>query len=640
MWYSCMVVGRISCFAAALACVGAASLHAESVSPASPFTRIYDVPEEKVAALSEKALLKPSGWLAIKENDTTHRFKGCAVFMNDKIVAVLGKDTPDVDLYSRQGRGVKLCGRLRPVGSDGAGLKRTSLAVKKNTADSVSLEVALQSAGGKVCGVTYTLRVGGAFIKTSVTAGVARLRVRAPCRFAVMPDFFGDDIVVDAAGIKNSVGRADLPSENFLMHMMHGGDAILMTVSESRDNDISIALSKSAPRRIESSDISYGKKRRVWVAILADKGIWHERTVSSKDVGKVLKLDWQMPFAALWRVDWSTADKINDSWQMLLQAPGGKYVMQGWFGQDPSSGQRFGPEFGPRDWNKPGRKRWNPVLGGFSYPCWIDKDRRGYLQPLKNRRYVERGKVCNFAGPAIVYPLDRVKAAPFRTPIEKLTVVDLVRMTLGVGPCKYILDLEGQKRNSKGVATCHARDIITSIYRRGAQLKNGPAIEKNLVEAVAFISNVRERIDKYMAFGRETRTYLLQQKRLGPKHAEFLDELLSITKRLDQFYQSRKANIRTPQYAAQAANDFRRDLLKYTGPDASRKCDAQMKIFTGIGGSQDGLVASLRMIVKILRQRSGLAMAVNPELKDIASEIRTRTHKILRNPTAYEAPEH
>lgn len=640
-----MRLSRKICFVVAVlvpACVGAASLHADSVSPASPFTRIYDVPAEKVAALSDKdkTLLKPGGWRAIEEDDTTHRFKGCAVFMNDKIVAVLGKDSPGVDLYSRQGQGVKLCGRLQPVDSDGAGLKRTSLAVKKNTADSVSLAVALKSAGGKVRGVTYTLRVGGAFIKTSATAGVARLRVRAPCRFAVMPDFFGDDIVVDAVGIKNSVDRAELPSENFLLHMMHDGDAILMTVSESRDNDISIALSKSAPRRIESSDISYGKKRRVWVAILADKGIWHERTVSSKDVGKVLKLDWQMPFAALWRVDWSTADKINDSWQMLLQAPGGKYVMQGWFGQDPSSGQRFGPEFGPRDWNKPGRKRWNPVLGGFSYPCWLDKDRRGYLQPLKSRRYVERGKVYNFVGPAIVYPLDRVKVAPFSTPIEKLTVVDLVRMTLGVGPCKYILDLEGQKRNSRGVATCYARDIINSIYRQGAQLKNGPAIEKNLVEAVAFISNVRERIDKYMAFGRETRTYLQEQKRLGPKHAEFLDELLSITKRLDQFYQSRKASIHTPKYAAQAANDFRRDLLKYAGTDASKKCAEHMKIFTGIGGSQDGLVASLRMIVKILRLRSGLAMAVNPELKDIATEIRLRTRKILRNPTAYEAPEH
>jgi hypothetical protein len=347
-----------------------------------------------------------------------------------------------------------------------------------------------------------------------------------------------------------------------------------------------------------------------------------------------------MPFAALWRVDWSTADKLTESWEMLLQHPEGKYVMQGWFGEDPAAGQSFGPEFGPRDWNKPGRKRWNPVLGGFAYPCWVERDRQGYLEPLKERRYVERGEVCNFDGPAIVYPIDRVKVAPFSTPIEKLTVVDLVRMTLGVGPCQYILDLEGQKRESKGVATCYARDVIVAIYKEGTQLQKGPVIEEHLSAAVAFIRNVRERIDAYVEFGHETRAYLEQQKRLHPKHAEFLDELLLITKRLDEFFQSRKAGIYTPQYAEKAAEDFRRELLRSTGEDAHKRCSAHMSIFTGIGGKQDGLVASCRMIVKIVRQRSGIAMAMNPELKEIATELRARTQKVLRNPTAYEAPQH
>ena len=638
MWYSSMILRRVPAFAAALACAAALSFRAGAAPAAEPFTRIYDAPAEAAAALSEKTLAQKTGWRAAKQNDTAHRFKGCAVLLNDKIVAVLDKDTPNVDLYSRRTRGLKRCARLQPVRRDGTNPKRTSLAIKQNTTSSVSLKVALQSPGKQPCHVTYKLDIGAAFIKTTAAAGVAKLRVGAACRFAVMPDFFGDDIVVDAAAIP--VRRAELPSENFLMHMMHGGEAIVMTVSESRDNDIAIALSKSAPRRIESSDVSYGGKPHVWVAILAGQGIWHHRTVSPADAGKVLKLNWRMPFPALWRVDWRAADKLNDSWEMLLQQPEGKYVMQGWFGQDPAAGQSFGPEFGPRDWNKPGRKRWNPVLGAFAYPCWIDKDRQGYLQPLTKRCYVERGEAVNFDGPAVIYPIDRVKAAPFRTPIDKLTVVDLVRMTLGVGPCEYILDLEGQQRKSEGVATCYARDIINAIYKEGTQLRNGPVIEKQLAAAVAFIRNVRKRIDDYVEFGRKTRAYLEGQKRLHPEHAKFLDELLSITKRLDELFQSGKASIRTPEYAEEAARDFRRELLTCTGDDAYKKCSTQMRIFTGIGGRQDGLVASCRMVVKVLRQRCGIAMAVNPELKDIATEIRARTHKVLRNPTAYEAPQH
>jgi len=607
-------------------------------SAAEPFACLYDAPEASCTPLTDERLAKKDGWTRLEEDDTAHRFHDCAVAVNDKLTAVLAKDGAAVDLYSRETQGTKPCARLLPI-CDGQGpAKRTSLAILENNRGSVSLEVAFRSPRDEPRKIAYEMTAGAAFVKTTAGPGVEKLRVQAPCRFAVLPDFFGDDIVVDASAI--SVPRAELPSENFLLHMMHGGEAIVMTVSESRDNDIEIALGGKDRREITASDVSYDKKPHVWVAVLAGPRIWHEHRVALSDAGKVIELGWKMPFAALWRVDWSTVDKLTDSWEMLLQHADGKYAMQGWFGQDESEGQRFGKEFGDRDWNKPGRRRWNPVLGSFVFPCWIDNDGRAYLQPLKARRYAERGQAYNFDGPVILYPIDRVKIAPFSTPIDKLTVVDLVRMTLGVGPCQFILDLEGQKRNAKGVATCYARDIINAIYKGGTQLQNRPAIEEHLAAAVAFIGNVRQRIDQYVEFGRDLRAYLQKQKGLHPEHAEFLDELLLVTERLDQFFEENRAKIYTPAYAEQTAADFRAKLLAYTDKDAYEKCAAQMRIFTSIGGAQDGLVASCRMVVKILRQRSGIAMAARPELKDIASEIRRRTQAILRNPTPYEAPRH
>ena len=95
-----------------------------------------------------------------------------------------------------------------------------------------------------------------------------------------------------------------------------------------------------------------------------------------------------------------------------------------------------------------------------------------------------------------------------------------------------------------------------------------------------------------------------------------------------------------PAFAEQNAASFREKLLGYAGKDAYQKCAAEMAVFTSIGGAQDGLVASCRMIAKTLRQRSGIAMASDPALKDAATEIRARTQAILRNPTAYEAPRH
>ena len=237
-------------------------------------------------ATSEEWLSKKAGWSKLEEDDTEHRFAGRALFTNDQIVAVLAADTADLDVYSRRTQGLKLCARLQPLCGVGAPLARTSISIKENTLASVSLEVGFRSAVNQPCHVTYELNAGRAFVKTTAGTGVRKLRVRAPCRFAVMPDFFGDDIAVDASTI--SVDRAELPSENFLLHMMHGGEAILMTVSESRDNDVEIALSDSGPRRIVSSDISYGKKPHIWVAILADEGIWHQREI---DLGRCRQSD-------------------------------------------------------------------------------------------------------------------------------------------------------------------------------------------------------------------------------------------------------------------------------------------------------------------------------------------------------------
>jgi len=599
---------------------------------------LFDAPKASVSPLPEQGLAKLQGSTLLEEDDRRHRFAGCPVMRNDKIVAVLHKDAPAIDIYSRHLSGEKLSATLQPICDGSTELQSMSVTIRENSRSTAEIEVEFRTPGKQSRRITYELSAGAAFVKTMASEGIERLRVKAPCRFAILPDFFGDDIMVDAAAIPTD--RAELPSENFLLHMIPGGNTIVMTVSESRENDVAVTLSNRGPRQIVASDVSFGKKPRIWVAVLAERGIWHEHSVALADADHAIGLEWKMPYPALWRVDWSTVDKMTESWEMLLQQPDGKYVMQGWFGQNEAEGQSFGKEFGPRDWNKPGRKRWNPVLGGFSFPNWIQSDGRGYLQPLKERRYTEGGPVYNFAGPVVIYPLDRAKASASSTPLDKLTVVDLVRMTLGVGPCQYILDLEGQKRNSRGVCTCYARDTINAIYKEGIQRQKRAEIEEQLDAAVAFISNVRQRIDLYVQFGHEVSAYLERQKRHDPRNAAFCDELLAITKHLDQVFAEKKGAIRTPAFARQCAEDFRRNLLTATEKDAYPRCEAQMAVFTSIGGAQDGLVASCRMIVKMLRQRAGIALAVNPELKNVATEIRARTQAILRNPTPYEAPRH
>ncbi len=325
-------------------------------------------------------------------------------------------------------------------------------------------------------------------------------------------------------------------------------------------------------------------------------------------------LDWKAPFVAQWRVDWRLANKLTGSWEMLSQLQNGRFMKHGWFGS---------PNILPPD-----RKHWTTVLGSFQFPCWIDREGRGWLQPLSRPE--------RFQGPALIYPINRLR----ETPLDEFTVVDLVRATLGVGPCEYILDVEGQGTTMRGRATCSTRDTLGAIYGAKQQKGRRAEIEKVLTDVVIFVKHIRGRIEQYVTFGHETLAYLDEQKQAHPEAADFLAEMDASARAIDAAYAKRKAKIKTPQYVVDLTEKFRKTLLDYEGDDALKQCNAITYAIVDVGGNQDELVGECRAAVKVLRQRAGLAMATNPAAAEIAREIRDRTQKILRNALSYESPRH
>ena len=583
---------------------------------------LFDTGTPSSAPLSGEALSARPGWTRLPEEKAGHQFSGDAVLSNGRLAAVLRRGSPGAELYSQGSGGFALRAVLAPNASGpqhAGGTRLTAVSGAENTPGTVAVDATFQAADGGTLGVRYQLDLGQVFLKTEARQGTKALRVAAPCRFVVLPDFFADDIVVDAT--ETPVDRAELPSENFLLQMLPGGEAMVMSVSGSRGQDAVIGLSgKDAQRVVDYGEIPYGKDGKTWVAVIEGPRVWYQRDVGPGDAGKVLPLDWKAPYPAQWRVDWTRDDKLTDSWEMLTQNPDGEFIKHGWFGQPES--------FGTPDWMKPARERWTTVLGRFQYPCWVDKDGQGYFQPL--------ARVVRFEGPALVYPINRIKT----TPLGVFTVVDLVRATLGVGPCEYILDVEGQQKESRGIATCAARDKLTAIYKQRLQKQKRAEVEKALVDVLAFVQHIRGRIDDYVTFGRATREYLAEQKKAHPELAEPLTEMDVLARKIDQCVARRKEGIGTPAEALKLVEGFRTGLVDYEGDDALQKCQEFGKAITTIGGNQDELVGECRMAVKVLRQRAGLAMALNPDAAEIAKEIRRRTQEILRNPASYEAPRH
>jgi hypothetical protein len=131
--------------------------------------------------------------------------------------------------------------------------------------------------------------------------------------------------------------------------------------------------------------------------------------------------------------------------------------------------------------------------------------------------------------------------------------------------------------------------------------------------------------------------YLEQQKKAHPELTDFVTELETLTRRIDEAVARRIGPIGTSEYATGLADEFRLTVLD-NDDDALGKCKKITAAFVQIGGNQDELVGECRLAVKILRQRAGLSMATDARTAEIGQEIRRRTQAMLRNPVSYEAP--
>jgi hypothetical protein len=576
---------------------------------------LFDTAMHSTEPLTSDVLAKRQGWTQVPEDSTSHAFKGDLVLMNNRLALVLRTGGAGAELYSIEARRTVMRSVLRPATSGAVQL--AGVKVLENNPGGSTVEASFKGSDGKLLTMGYALQMGQAFVQVIPDESTKAVRVAAPSRFAVMPDFFADDMVVDARLLPTD--KAELPSDSFLINLLGDGDAILMSVWTNRQEDVIATLAgQGSARHIDANDIPCGKKEKVWVSVLSAPGIWHTQEIAPADAGKILPVDWTPPMPAMWRVDWRRVDQLADSWEMILQRPAGDFLKQRLVGGEGTL---------PAD-----RKRWNTVLGTYPYPCWIDKEGHAFLQPLK----VNREKVVRFDGPAVIYPLGRVNT----TPLETFTVVDIVRATLGVGPCEYILDLEGQQGQYKGRATCANRDTLNPIYEKKQQKERKAEVETSLSDVIIFIRHIRSRIEAYGAFGHDVLGYLAEQKKAHPELEKPLGELETLAGIIDQRIAARREKIKTPDEAAAMIEAFRHDGLEDVSADAFAKC----KKFTGsiveIGDNQDELAGECRLAVRVLRQRAGLLLAGDPRLAEVAHEIRARSQKVLRNPAGHEGAGH
>lgn len=609
---------------------------------------VWDTARASALRRSSADLEKRDAWVQKTRGQLASSFAGDAVLSNGHILAVVRKRGSTIDVYSGESGSpvARVQLRLRTHAGDAAS-RLQHMELTENSRSAARLSVAYTTDKANSIAATIRLKRGDVFLEVAPGPGAGLMRIDATSRYVVLPDFFADDILVDAANIP--VHSAEIPSENFLLQLIDDGNAIAMCVFEKNSQDVRVTFTGKGTHRIATgAEIPFGDNGKIWVAILATPHIWYEVEVKDGDAGKIMPLDWKTPFPAQWRIDFTCRNELVDSWEMLYPATEGEgFIKPSWLPAGTANDKPSRTATGEIDVDAykvggpasnrlgPDRQRWITFLGRFLYPCWTDTQNRAYIQPLKHRD-PKKQAAFGFRGPAVIYPINRLPA----TPIDTYTIVDVMRGTLGVGPCEYILNVEGQNQAHVGRATCHVRRLLNEIYEKGQQKAKGKEIDIYLNDGLDFVTHIRNRITCYIEFGHAMRQYLVDQKTAHPELKSTLAKFEKTVGQLDERLEARRDAIKSPAYVARMNDAFRKNLKSYDGPDALKRLKKYTDTLTHIGGNQDELVGECRRVVRTLRQQAALALAVDPRCAAIAKEIRARTQKVLLKPSAYEGARH
>ena len=258
--------------------------------------------------------------------------------------------------------------------------KLASIAIATNGPGEVALDGVFSDSGGKGLGVRFELAMGQPFVKTEPARrddGVdgSRRRAASSCCPISSPT------TSSSTPPSCPWATAELPSENFLLHLLPERDAIVMTVASNRTRDARIELARQRPGnagQIDRSQMFYGAGGKIWVAVLQDANIWHACDVGKEPGGQGNRPGLEGAFAAQWRVDWRLANKLTRQLGNALATP-----------ERPLHEARLVRQ---SDILPPDRKHWTTVLGSFQFPCWIDRDAPRLAAAVVRRPTISRGR--------------------------------------------------------------------------------------------------------------------------------------------------------------------------------------------------------------------------------------------------------
>jgi len=574
---------------------------------------LWDTGKHSAKSLSPDAVAKRDGWKELTGENAA--ITGDVCLANEHLTLAFRKGARGGEWYYRLGETMVKGPTLVPVGAGGDKTKAlNSFKVIDSTATNALLEVNATTEAGKKMVARFFLKKGKPFVETQPGEGTEKMLVEERSQHAVMPDPFAGDLVVSAQ--ETAANELRFPGEHVLAQLADHGNAIVVCAWRSPEQAVKVTLGGEGEKRaITGMEVACKKDRRmnVWVAVLAAPGIWHQKKIGDLNAVKDVKLDWQIPYLALWRADYRRDHGWIDSWKVIIKKPNGEW--EG-FGVSPKKGGTV----------------WHPMRGTFAYPTHLE----GESVYLRNPVYERRPQVKNNPnGLAVIYPFQKIG----KSPKNVYGVMDVLTEAFEEVP-EFTLAEDLQVKRlawDRYPGVCYTTGEVEKIFDDNKERQKKKEIIERFKKMNLFCITVRTRIEEYMNWWKKTHEFCANSKAEKPQATALVDELDGQLSELDKVYESAKLRERTPA----AANTLTDQIEAFVGSDDPKRVDKVKDLGRAtrtIASNQDAATGELRRVAKETRQQAGCRMmtAKDDAAFDFANEIRRRTLEVLRTSMGVE----
>lgn len=222
---------------------------------------------------------------------------------------------------------------------------------------------------------------------------------------------------------------------------------------------------------------------------------------------------------------------------------------------------------------------------------------------------------------SFAYPLDRNA----QTPLTAFCPVDVLRNTLGVGPCQYVLQTEGLASDANPTPA-HVMSWVEEQFEKQKETRAADEIRAQLAAMTDHVGHAQARIDQYAALAEELESLLKPSE----KNGEPSDAVRSLSETVAQLHEIAAAGPEQgepPERAAELAGA----IVGLIGQrDTAAECRRLGLELRTIGARQDATLSRCRMALRWLREQARMTRLRDPKSTELAGDIVARAQRFLQ----------